>query len=283
LGGELVYRATAATTINGSNASLPSEMDDISQSVADLMTVLPVFEDLSPVTAEEKARMDALCDHLEDSHIMKYFSVEFVTNCANMWLAGGLHFGVGAPSFGDVLGPVFKDILRVCQTTDVSCIAQDMRSLFNVYTIIVNSGFIDENGNILLEDLSLADGFVNEIEAEISKNPRLAPVKNSLRNTAMRVFVELIHLPDYGSESYSDLMTNLATAINLVNSEDGASLETKRRMFSTYAEEYIGDFGAEVSEDMIDITSDMIVQRFEGHEGDVVAEDVDQFFKDILG
>lgn len=283
LGGELVYSATAATTVNGRNASLPREIDDISASVTDLMAVLPIFEDLSPVSPEEKAKMDAFCDHLEDANTMKYIAVEFVGNCSLMWLSGGQHFGISSPDFGSVLGTVFADLLRVCQTTDVNYIAQDMRSLFNVYTVIVNSGFIGEGGEILLDDVSLADGFVKEIEAEISKNPRLAPVKNSLRNAAMRVFVEEIHLPGYGGEQYDNLMTNLATAINLVNSEDGASLETKRRMFATYADEYLGDFGTSVSDDMINITSEMIVDRFDGFEGEVAATDMDQFFKDILG
>ncbi len=283
MGGELIYRASAATTINGKNASLPSEMDSIAENVAELMALLPIFGDLSPISEDEQAQMNSFCDNLDGSHIMKYFSVEFVTGCSDAWLGGGEYFGMTSPEFGDVLGPVFKDILRVCQTTDVNFIVQDMRSLFNVYTIILNSGFIGENYEILLDDISTAEGFVQQIEEEIAKNPRLSPVKNSLKNTAMRVFAEEIHLPDYGSEVYDDLMTNLATAINLVNSEEGASDEARRRMLSTYAQEYIGDFGADVSDDMVDITSDMLLERFEGHEGDVMPEDMDQFFKEILG
>lgn len=283
LGGGLVFRASATAKINGKNVSLPGEMEDISKSVADLMAVLPIFEEPDPVTKKEKKKLDSLCNNLDGSHTMKYVSAEFVSQCSEAWLMGDDYFGVAAPDFGDVLGPVFKDILRVCQDTDAAYISEDMRSFFNVYVIIVNSGFIDSNYDILLNDLSDAEGFVEEIEAEIERNPRLASVKQSLQNTAMRVIAEQIHLPEYNSKDYSDLMSNLATSINLVRNEGGTSLETQQRKLSGYTHEYMNEFGADMSQDMASMASGVLLEQFADKEGDVQASDVDEFFKSILG
>ena len=283
MGGKHIYASSASASIRGRNLVLSHEIEAVSESVVGIIDVYPMFTSLERISDEDRLAIDALCDSVDDSYTVKCVSAEFVSECAEAWLSGKRHMGVEVPDFGDALGPVFDDILRVCQTTNEEYISQDMRSLLNIYIIIVNSGLIDNAYNISLEDITVGGEFIDAINEEISKNPRLALVKRSLRSTAARIISEQIHLPEYSEEEYNTLMDNLATAINRVRNEEGASFEMQKEKLSSYTKEYINEFGAEIGDSMVDVASEALLEQFGGSSGDISPEDLDSFFKEILG
>ena len=282
MGGGIIYRSAAATTLEGENLSLPNEIDDVSDNVSALLDILPIFEKTDVVTVYEKQKMDALCDSMDASWTMKHISAEFISKCAEAWLKGETYLGISAPQFGKSTEEIFKGILRICQNTDSEHIAEDMRSFFNVYTLIANSGLVSSGYELTTEQLMGAETLMAELEEEIKLNPRIAPIKESIRMTATRMVSEQIHLSKYSIESYQTLMNNLATAINLVNKDKGFSTDAQIRKLTAYTDEYMRNFGLNLTGEIASITSGALFEEFGNNSGNIEASQVEEYFRSLL-
>ena len=282
LGAGFMFRATASATVDGENISVPVEVRKVSENINALMTVMPIFERTGMVSGHDKSLMDGLCDKMDESWAMKYISAEIISKCSEAWLMGDDYLGIRAPQFNDYVDPVFKDVLRICQTTTAEHIADDMRSFFNVYTILANNGITYNAYYSPIQQLEDAGYLVEALEEEIIRNPRIAPIRNSMEMVAARMVAEQINDSMHDRSNYDALMENLATAVNLVKNDGSVSREAQVRRLAAYTDEYISDFGVHLSSDMSTITSSALLEAFGGHADNVEAEQIENYFMDLL-
>ena len=143
-------------------------------------------------------------------------------------------------------------------------------------------GLLYKGYNSSVQQLMEAGYLVDALEEEITKNPRIASMRNSMEMVASRMVAERINDAMHDSGNYDALMENLATAVNLVKGDGSVSREAQIRRLSAYTNEYISEFGVNLPSDMATITSSALLDQFGGHSGNVEANQIDEYFKGLL-
>lgn len=282
LGGGFIFNASASARFRGQTVSLRPEVNNIGDCLDQMLDLFDSLGGRYKNFDEQNKKVEKLCESLERSPVMKCFAANFISEISSRWLGGNEYFGFSRYDFEGIMNTVFVETLRVCQTTTEYSVVADIRSFFNVYTILMTSGIATGDTQINISNLAGGRELINKLEAEIEKNPRLEPIREAILNTVITIVAEEIHLSFYDEELYDSLMINLSTAINIVKN-DSDSDEIKRLQLEAYTKEYMNDFGAQIPDEMATIVSDAMLDQFGSKEEDVSAEELDAYFKSLLG
>lgn len=268
-GGNLIYKMSATSTLNGKVFSIKKEIKGLDSAINDAVSVLPVFNDLNNVTDEQRESVVGLSDDIGNSETLKTISADFLSQASGNWLEGKKFMGMSMPNVGDVITPVVANILYVCKTTTPETAPEDIKTLLKVYLIIsennmVNSGNYEE----LIAHFSEND-VIDEICSVVEENPRMKNIAKAVRNVTMNTVASAINVMKYDSAQYDMLMTNLANSINGlgdISDEEKVSIMTESAM------QYISDYGVDMPESVAEITAQQLVNDLANENGNVTPQ-----------
>ena len=281
-GGDLIFDATAVTTLEGTPLTLRREVEACMEVCTDFSRVIKVITNLSAATDEQKEIIYGLGERLEDSAITRVLAADFLNSASAAWLEGEVFLGIKRPSFGDLLDPLLTAALKVCAESTPDCAGRDVTTILRVYLIIVDSGLADDPDRDSLMAALDEGGVLDRIYAELRKNPCMTPVEEELSNVALRIMAEAIDWADFAPDVYNDLMGNLSEAMNLVNSMEGADFEKRVETLTEYTLHYAEQYGVELPEGMAQMAATAMVEQL-STDGTLTAEHLDKFFKHYLG
>lgn len=274
-GGNLVYKMSAVSSLNGNRFSIEKEVKGMETALNDAVEVLPVLNSLDTITAEQKQSVLALPSDIDDSETLKSLSSDFVSGASSRWLEGEKFMNMSMPKVGNVIEPIVGNILYVCKSTTPETSSEDIKTLLRVY-IIISENKLLESGNY--EELILhfsENDVINEICDVLEENDRMRGIAKAVRNVTMNTVASAINSFKYDIAQYDMLMTNLAASLNEL---DGLTTEQKVDAMTNNAMQYINDYGIEMPESVARVTAEQMINELSDENGDVTPQRLQVLF-----
>lgn len=282
VGGDLIFDATAVTELDGESMTLRREVEACMAVCEDFSRVIRVVTNLSAATDEQREILYGLGDRLNDSAFTRVLAADFLNSASTAWLEGEAFVGIQRPSFGELLDPLLTAALQVCSESTPECAARDVTTILRVYLIIEASGLSDNPDRDRLNEALGDGGVLDEIYAELKKNPCMTPVINELSNVSLRIMAEAIDWANFHPDTYRELMDEFSDAMNLINGMEGASFENRVDTLTEYTLRYASQYGVELPEGMAHMVATAMVEQLSGS-GTLTADKMEEFFNYYLG
>lgn len=274
-GGNVVYKISAASTLNGNRFAIDKEVKGMNIALNDAVDVLPVLQDLKNITPDQKEMVLQLPKDLEDSETLKAISADFISGASTKWLDGEKFMNMAVPQVGNVIEPIVGNILYACKSTTPDTAAEDIGTLLQVY-IIISENKLLERGNYeeLITHFSEND-VIDDICYILEQNPRMKYIAKAVRNVTMNTVASAINALKYDAAQYDMLMMNLADSLN---SLDGFTEEEKIDFMTNNAMQYINDYGVEMPESVARVTAEQLISELSNENGTVTAQRLQVLF-----
>lgn len=282
MGGDLIFDAAAVTELDGIPLSLRREVVTCMAVCKDFSRVIKVVTKPDQATDEQKKILYNLGDRLGDSAFTRVLAADFLNSASSAWRDDKAFIGIQRPSFGEFLDPLLNAALEVCGESTPDCAGRDITTLLRVYLIITDSGLTQNPDRDSLMAALDEGGVLDEIYAELRKNPCMKPVEEELSNVALRIMAEAIDWADFAPDTYRALMDDLSEAMNLINGMDGANFDTKVDTLTDYTLHYAEQYGVELPESMAKMAASAMIEQLSG-EGTLTPEHLEKFFNHYLG
>ena len=282
MGGDLVFDAAAVTELDGKTLSLRREVVSCMAVCKDFSRIIRVVTNPQNATDEQREILYGLGDRVGDSAITRVLAADFLNSASAAWLEGEDFLKMKRPSFGELMDPLLTAALKVCSESTPDCAGRDITTILRIYLIIVDSGLTNDPDRDSLIAALDEGGVMDDIYAELRKNPCMRPVEEELSNVSLRIMAEAIDLAGFSTETYRDLMANLSEAMNLVNGMEGASFEKRVESMTEYTLHYAEKYGVELPEGMAKMAATAMVEQLSG-DGTLSADKLEEFFNHYLG
>lgn len=276
LGGKHIYRQITSTTMYNEKVYLLDELDAVHD-----VTVL--FKDTYKVIIEPDGALNHDADKIRqlgesigNLTITRGLLADLLSEGATNWVNGEKYMGISKPKLHSLVSQPFDDMLKVCAETDEQSISYNLKTVFNLYALVIDTDLL----NIDFNDFESAFNFVNEtkiidrINEEIAQNKYMKHIR--LTSVTMAAVAQQLNGTVLSEEQYSNLSNGLASAINSVNGRGYSTKEEKVGALSTYAKDYIQDAGVDVPDSVVEAVAEELLAEMP--EGEVTAEDIKRVF-----
>ncbi len=283
MGGKLIYSSAASTFMANETMYLVNELENINIILDDLFALVKIFESPAEATAEDAAKIDSFCEHLSEMRLMTILLAEYLPQAANTWLKGEAFMNIPKPELGGAMTSAFDTMLAVCAQTDLYSVKDNMVTLLRVYSILLESGIL-QAGNDINALLAVIDesGLLEQLDAELAKNPNMESVREYLSNIVMRIVADMLFNSGLlTSEMLSELTVNLSSALSEIMEREYESDEAKVNDMMAYAEEYIGTYGITLPDSILETISAELLEQVEAG-GEFTPADIEAILKGFL-
>ena len=274
MGGQALYNVTSNKTYNGQKVTLKTEIKGMTNLLSGVMALGQSFNQYGN---EQTEAFEIIADTTEESPLIGLLTAECISTAAEKWKNGEEFLGMESIGGGEpMVQPLMNAILEVLSTTNGEYIAGDLRSMMGAFEVLNKYHFFDQSGDQegMLELLN-EKPILSEMKKALSENERMAGVADEVSKLGIRVFANVIGIPEDDPE-YDALMVDIAASIN--NSKD-LSEEERLEMIQEELERSAADYGTELSGE----ASAQIAQNFLDEYGDkdeVTDEDIKEFIED---
>lgn len=210
LGGQLIYDMMTTCNVGGETTTLRTETKFV-QSIANVVIVLGNDE---ADKAEQADSLRGVADAFADSSMMPVLLSEITTAAADSWRNGEEFAGLAMPDMGP-LNPVMMSVVEAFAQGNVDTIKEDMRSIVEIFAVLVENDAMESFGDNPLVMLS-KEQTTAKILKELIDNPRLCVMVDGLS--------------DFG-------MSLLLSSVGVVEDHDGYYDQFKAAMNGVYADE----------------------------------------------
>lgn len=274
-GGNLVYKISAASTLNGNRFAIDREVRGMNIALNDAVEVLPVLQNLKEITPEQKNKVLALPNDIEDSETLKALSADFVSTASTRWLDGEEFMNMSVPQVGNVIEPIVGNILYACKSTTPDTASEDIGTLMQVYVIITENKLLDSgNYEELIAHFS-ENPVIEQICQVLESNPRMKYIAKAVRNVTMNTVASAINAIKYDAAQYDMLMMNLADSLNNM---EGFTEQEKIDFMTNNAMQYINDYGIEMPESVARVTAEQLIGELSNENGAVTPQRLQVLF-----
>ena len=244
--------------------------------ISDLQSLLSSINGMSSNLA---ARLTSLLDEAEESAILTELLLSFTKDSTEAWIRNESYMGMQRPVFDQHAAfDVFMDeFFYVLSLSTRDTIYDDIETIINVGTILNDSKrlFTSGNYNAMVTGMSRY-GVVNQIKAELEKNPNMQRVANAVDGIVMSIVAdEMRNSEVYTDEQCEQLFDELADIMTSTMHLKGSSRMTE---IMKAAEESFENCGIKVPEDMRNSIVSILVSEFDSESGTVDQESVRDFF-----
>lgn len=277
MGGDLTFDAVSTTTLNGRTVSLRREVETCMDVCMDFNKVIKVVTRPAQATDEQKRILCHLGSRMDESEITRLLAADCLNGAATAWMKGEKYMNLSRPVCGEILDPLMDKALLVCADSTPDCAGRDITTILNVYLIAVENGLTDNPDREELMAALKDGGVMDQIYAELRKNPCMAHLCDELSNTALRLMASAIDWANLSPEVYRDLMDNLSEAMNFVNGMEGAAFTEQVDAMTRYTLHYAEQYGIDLPESMAKMAATAMVEQLSGS-GKLDADKLDEFF-----
>jgi hypothetical protein len=202
---------------------------------------------------------------------------EAIRECSYAWKSGESFLGLKSPSLHPSVDPMFMDLLDACSKTTAYSAKKNADTILELYGILLESGIFKADTTDYYQLLSLLarNQTIEKIEYALEKNPNMDGVDAS--SLLLNVFASCVDSLNLTEKQYSDFIQNVASALNIVNADQGNSHARKVKEFTAYAQFSLSQIGMEVSPEITEMFSSELLKAFP--EADVTAANVKFIFE----
>ncbi len=279
-GADFVFSACATSTLpNGHNVSLPHEIDVVSDFMPDIVNLLYSFEveELTPDAAE----LDAIAEAIESSEVLKLVAVDIINAASRAWLRADSYLSLERPRCGNYFDAIITEILKVCAMSNENCVSADLRTLFNIYGILLENGVINsELTNEQLEALLIKEGFIESIKNELSKNPCMSDLVEKLSDTSLEIFSSLLKDVDLSSLEAQEFMQQICDQLNSIVGQPDFDISGSTESLTDAVIDYANGLGIGLPADVAQMAVDSLIRRFEGQTS-ITPDDLEELFEEM--
>jgi hypothetical protein len=211
---------------------------------------------------------------------------EFLPKAASSWLRGEEFMKIPKPSMNELIDPAFDAILEICASSDLYTVKDNTVSLLRIYSLILTSGILQTGNDFeaIISCIQESD-LIAKLDAEIDKNPNMSIIKTYTAEIAMRAIADRIYnggIGDItGGVNYDQLTEQLANAIETINNKGYGTTEEKIEAMTSYAQEYLGDYGISVPSELAAPIAEVMLSKINSS-GTISSSDIQEFFKSYL-
>ncbi|MBR5140476.1 MAG: hypothetical protein IKV16_05410 [Clostridia bacterium] len=278
-GGKTVFDFATSTFSEGEMVCLGDELDVICSLDVNELTELLEF---NASADENAARVKALVDKVGQSKILSVAFVDTVKGLSTAWLKNEAYMDISRPSVGSesAINDVIDQLLIVCQTTDSAHIGADVTTLVNISSIIAdhkeifNSGSYEDVVNTLAEQ-----EIVEEVKAELEKNPRMANVSAVLDDVVMQIIADEILDVKYSEEQRDVFYDQLAEILASTGHLNGTTRVTK---VTEQIEIAFADYGVHIPEQLNEQIASKLIEDIDSVGGEVTYDDIYDYFENLI-
>ena len=278
MGGKMIYTASATATVGGEMVSVPKEMRVMESNMDTVKSVISIFSRDTKLSPDDIKALEDVCAFAEESAIFRYMLAEFIQQGTASWLNSSSFMAVPTPRVSASFESLFREILRICSGTSSDTVANDVKTLVNIYGHIVETA----------EHASIIDAIVNSdimmnINNELRENSRMngVMIRNELYDILIVSMTARMALNNPNSQnlnSYVSFMENMARSAN--SALENATL-TRDQMIAQLANEaamHCEEMGHTFSHSALMLVSEAIIDNFTNSEEPVSVAGMVTFF-----
>lgn len=278
-GGKTVFKYATSTFAEGEVICLDDELDVICSIDVNELTELLEF---NASADENAARVRSLVEKVGQSKILSVAFVETVKGLSTAWLKNEAYMDISRPSVGDesAINDVIDQLLMVCQTTDSAHISADVTTLVNISSIIAdhreifNSGSYEDVVNTLAQQ-----NVMDEVKAELEKNPRMANVSAVLDDVVMQIIADEILDVKYSEEQRDVFYDQIAEILASTGHLNGTTRVTK---VTEQIEIAFADYGVHIPEQLNEQIAAKLIEDIDSVGGEVTYDDIYDYFENLI-
>ncbi|MBQ9761435.1 MAG: hypothetical protein IJW16_08835 [Clostridia bacterium] len=281
LGGEPISYALVDFDVEGRTVHLCDEVDAFSD---------VVFKTVSYIGNSEGERMDTdalitlLADSFDSSELIPPIVCDLLCDATDAWNRGEDYIGLARPESGELFDELIADLIRILHD-DSQNETQLRADLYTVADLIV---IMDENGVLsnLNDDDALTDsvgsnGVVKKLTAKLEENESMKVLIPTIDRIGMRAIATSLDLDGVGRAEYDEMLTDIADSLNSTASMSrevrveamtdeleiafaDAEVEIDREILTSYAENFIDQFGTADDLTADDVSDYLLTYTIEG-------------------
>ena len=276
-GGDSIFRLATSITVDGAYTNLTQELDALK--VINISEISSVVELISSGNTDS-VEIKQLLTKIKKSKILQVILVETIRGASNAWLSNEEFMGVARPNLGNFteIDSFVDEILYVCSNTNTKSVSNDLETLINVSTILINNFelFSDAGFDSVLNELS-GNGLITQIKDELLKNPNMYPVVMRIDSLVMKVVAnEIQDFTKYSSED-CDILYNEIVKIMLETS--GLNGSVKITSVSNSFVESLANYGIEIPEELSEEIATQLIEGLSVYGEEINYDVVKEYFE----
>ncbi len=278
-GGTFIYDGLAISVLpNGEHISLRKDLGELTEVASDMVTVMKKLSSGEELTAKEKRAAENLGDRCNSSGMVKTIAADLLSGASEKWLEGESFMSIKPPSIGESFDYVLEGLFRTCALSTPSCVGRDIDTLVAAYEIISDYGLTKGMSNDELMEVLDDGNILNELYAELEKNPCMSHLTTALVDTSLSMVASTIDIADITEEQRSKLMEQMAEAVNIANSMSGASFEERVESLTNYTISCASKYGMTVPKEVTTMAATSMLQQL-GEKNNMTAAEMNTFLE----
>ena len=285
-GGSALNKQLTKMTIQGEKTYLADEMDSIATLTTQIMT-LKNAGSMENWDAEEAEAIKTIAASLGDSKIIASLVGDVLGSATDKWLAGEAFFGMAKPSVGEYLDPVFDLLLEDLNedSKSLTAISNDFKTIGDLISILVRDGVLAKlNDTDTLSDLLTKGTTVKDMIEVLKANKTLSNLVSEFTKMGMKAVGNMLKLPEVDLSDYEEFFDQVTDKLNdVLKDVDFSDRESVDAAIDDLTEKLQGELekanvDVELSDDIIDLYSDVIIEQFKDKEGEITVDDLKELF-----
>ena len=254
--------------------------------IIDMATsITPIISntDISTWSDSEIEALDTFALKMDRSVLLKNIGTDLISGACTKWSNGETFMGIERPKADEMMDPMILAVLDAFKETTTDTIYDDFKTVidllgtFNKYDVFskLSGGNTDNLMSLFSGDM------IKDTLTVLNSNPHghFNKLQGAVSNLGLRVLGGILNLPEDEAEIYEDLMNDIAVELNNIVG-DGVTEEEITQLASETKTILLKN-GIDISEEAAEVVTIGIVEKFADFEGEISAENVQEFFREF--
>lgn len=286
VGGGKLDKALTKIEVQGETTYLAVEITNISSLTGDVVT-LKNAGNVDKWSDREAEAIKSLAKSLGNSKIIASMIGDVLGNATDKWLAGEDFFGVKKPSVGEYLDPTFDLLLRDLNqdSQSLTAISDDLETIGDLLAILVRDGVLAKiNDTDSLADMLTKGTTVKEMIRRLEQNETMSNLVSEFTRLGMKAVGNMLQLPEVDLSDYEEFFDEVTVTLNeVLENTDFSRKESVDAAIGDLTEKVQAELdkanvNVQLSDEIIDLYSDLIIDQFKDKEGAVTIDDLKELF-----
>ena len=286
VGGRKLNTAITTFEMEGTKTTLAGETEAISDMISDLVKISE-GGDPEKWKDDQAAAVKSLAGSLSDSKIISVLICDAVGGITDKWLEGDDLLGIKKPDVGEKFEPVFNKLVENLNrdASETERMSADLKSVGDVASILIRDKVLeklkDSDG---VSDIISKGTTITDILKVIKANESLADLADFFTDIGLKSLGDQLKLPTVSDEEFESFFAEVTDSLNDIlagidfNSKESIREAVRKLTVKFQAQLSALNIDVNMSDEMIDTYSEMILNQFRDKDGKVNVEDLKALF-----
>ncbi len=280
-GGGVLYDLSTRTVYDGQSTYLSREIEMIEK--IDINKTKAELEGNGALNADTISKLEPLLNDVSGSVILKLMAVEVVKDASETWIDGGEYWGISRPSIGShkAMDEFLNQILYACSTTTFESYDADLKTLLSIVDLFQKNEAVFKAADYsTLAHAMNEGGFLQQLEAELNKNPHMNLVSFAINDMIMDVLAEeIVDRGKYSDNARNLLYKEIASALSDTQGLSGSVRDVE---LANYLSESFSKFGVDVPDKLNGRVAEILSDKVATMDGRVTDKEVKKFIEECV-